>query len=131
MSWGIAGNWLAVVGLAFLTFGTRAQARASLAEFNKLKRELAERRVQVLAIAMTSLGNPLVVWPAMAVGYIWSGFRNLYITPEILEGIRAKNGDEAVQFVLFRRQALIWTILNIGSTIALIAAVIQLALGYQ
>ena len=40
MSWAIAGSWLAVAGLIFLTTGTAAQAWANLAEFKELRQRV-------------------------------------------------------------------------------------------
>ena len=50
--------------------------------------------------------------------------------PGKLRELRAEGGDEAVQLARFLRLAEVWTILMIGSALALAAAVIQLALAY-
>jgi hypothetical protein len=135
MSWAIAGNWVAVAGLLLLTIGTRAQARASLAEFNKLKRELIKRRREmvetIMGIAELATDFAIIGLPAAAIYTVKNHFRYLFVSPETLEGIRAQDGDEAVDLARLSQQSLIWTILNLGATLALVAAAIQLALSYQ
>ena len=46
MSWAIAANWLAVLGLALLTFGTGAQALANLAEFKSVRAVISEEAIK-------------------------------------------------------------------------------------
>ena len=55
-------------------------------------------------------------------GLIFVGFR------ATLTRIRADGGEEAVELARFLRLAGVWTIIMIGSALALVAAVIQLAL---
>ena len=42
MSWAIAGDSLAVIGLLLLTFGTGAQAWANLAEFKSMRQTVSK-----------------------------------------------------------------------------------------
>jgi hypothetical protein len=74
MGWGLAADWLAVVGLLFLTIGTTAQALASLRDFNGLKREASPKEAmnerEKLEVALRSLSGQLLV-TAVAV---WSPF---------------------------------------------------------
>jgi len=51
MSWAIAANWLAVLGLALLTFGTGAQALANLAEFKSVRAVISEEAIKAGTLA--------------------------------------------------------------------------------
>ena len=158
MTWAIAGDWLAVVGLIFLTFGTGAQALANLAEFKSLQEtvsgevwealfELARvNRVLEIGDAVMSRGGGVHWWTSVC----WTLLRlptrirtlraklannttipgALLLMPRRLSRLRAKGGDRAVEMARLIRSAQVWAILMIGSAIALVAAAIQLALAY-
>jgi hypothetical protein len=138
MSWAIAANWLAVAGTTLLTFGTGAQAWANLTEFMSLRDNLQEDALNaigdvfgtmtIIAFLVNVVGtgtDDISKWrrrvPTLAV------LGALVFFPRILIQLRAKGG-EAVELVRFLRLAEVWTILMIGSALALAAACIQLAL---
>ncbi len=140
MSWVIAGDWLAVLGLVFLTTGTGAQAWASLAEFESWRQTISQAAANALAgrAAHGSLTGTAVSVP---VGFQIGRRRPrrvsavkipllILLRPAQLARIRAEGGDEAVQLAQFLRQAEVWGIIMIGSALGLVAAVIQLALAY-
>jgi len=52
------------------------------------------------------------------------------LMPHTLAQLRAKGGEEAVQMARFIRLAEVWSILMIGSALALAAGIIQLVLAY-
>lgn len=130
MSWAIAGNWLAVAGLLLLTIGTRAQARASLAEFKRISKELAKRKAQYRGFFAAEAITQPMLFPILIISRILTRLRYLFMRSETLESIRVEYDDQAAEYVLFSQQSLIWSILNIGSALALIAATIQLTLSY-
>jgi len=51
--------------------------------------------------------------------------------PGNLESLRKAGGENAVQLARYLRRARIWAVLQVGSVLILVAAVIQLALAYQ
>jgi hypothetical protein len=150
MSWAIAENWLAVAGLILVTTGTRAQAWANLAEYKSLVQTAS-------TAAITAVGSTLAVAVMFGGGFgpdmpsWWDRHvpRWLALVPEILIGLvqlarlifvgfratltrlRAEGGGEAVELARFLRLAGVWTIIMIGSALALAAAVVQLVLAYQ
>jgi hypothetical protein len=152
VSWAIAGYWLAVAGLILLTFGTGAQAGANLAEFKSLQASVSKVASDVIAetVAETVGGVVGAVIPLFP-GSSSSGLSivrmfvrllrlmlarrsilsAVILMPRKLAQLRAKGGDEAVQMARFIRLAEVWAILMVGSALALVAAVIQLALAYQ
>ena len=143
MSWAIAANWLTVLGLILLTTGTGAQAWANLAEYKSLLQTASTTSIAAVSAVMVLGGG---IGPDMP--FWWNRYvpRWLALVPEILIGlvqlaglifvgfratltrIRADGGEEAVELARFLRLAGVWTIIMIGSALALVAAVIQLAL---
>ncbi len=144
MGWTLTEDWLTVVSLLLLTFGTGAQAWDNLAEFRSLRQtvsevasgaisdamavELAVATAQVMGVVGESRLERLMPAWLRIVKVILAGIISI---PGELTQLRADGGEEAVQLVRFLRLAKIWTILMIGSALALAAAVIQLALAYQ
>lgn len=155
MSWAIAGDWLAVAGLILLTFGTGAQAWANLAEFRSMRQTVSEvassAMTDVLATGLAARYARSLEKAIRAAGgdgdrfrqsyrrpsklavrllLLWAPLATMTRLPGKLRELRAEGGDEAVQLARFLRLAEVWTILMIGSALALAAAVIQLALAY-
>ena len=154
MSWAIAGGWLAVAGLTFLTTGTAAQAWASLAEFKELRQRVlldedfaaignASSPIigMVLAAAWDADNEPWFSrwnlpswvtpgWVMTLSLYAQVLYRSIITAPRRLANIRA-GADDAAKLAQFLRLAVIWGIIMVGSALALVAAVIQLALAYQ
>jgi hypothetical protein len=151
MSWGIAGDWLAVAGLALLTFGTGAQAVSNLAEFRYLRgiaSEAAVEAVTQISVALMPVGigpGPVLdldvarLWPWLWRRLMPRRLRSMLSAagrkigalvsyPGKMRYLRDKGGDEAVQLARYLRAAKVWAILMIGSMLALAAAAIQLAL---
>jgi hypothetical protein len=156
MSWAIAANWLAVVGLLVLTFGTGAQAISNLAEFRYLKSQATMAAISVIAesiaksvvvVPFGSMHVPIVatftVPPTSAPWYRRIAARLPWLRkavrriggfvsyPARANYLRERGGEEAVQVAKYLRTAKVWAIIMIGSALALLAAVIQLALAYQ
>jgi len=147
MGWGLAAAWLAVAGLILLTFGTGAQAWANLAEFKSLQATVS--KVASDAIAETILEGGTIALLARISSSSQFALARMFLRllrltlarlsiqsavilmPRTLAQLRAKGGDEAVQMARFIRSAEVWAILMLGSALALVAAVIQLALAYQ
>jgi hypothetical protein len=141
MSWVIAGDWLAVLGLLFLTTGTAAQAWANLSEFESLRQTISQAASNALAGRATH-GSLTGISVSVPVGFL-VGRRQprrfsvlkipllILLRPAQLARIRTEGGDEAVQLAQFLRQAEVWGIIMIGSALGLAAAVIQLVLAYR
>jgi hypothetical protein len=141
MSWVIAGDWLAVLGLLFLTAGTAAQAWANLSEFESLRQTISQAASNALAGRATH-GSLTGISVSVPVGFL-VGRRQprrfsvlkipllILLRPAQLARIRTEGGDEAVQLAQFLRQAEVWGIIMIGSALGLAAAVIQLVLAYR
>ena len=146
MGWSLAADWLAVVGLIFLTIGTAAQALANLAEYKSLLQTAsaaAIAAVSTLSVVMVLGGGFGPDMPSWWYRYVpkW-----LALIPEILIGLgqltvlisratltrlRDEGGEEAVELARFLRLAEVWAIIMIGSGLGLVAAVIQLAIAYS
>jgi hypothetical protein len=141
MSWVIAGDWLAVLGLLFLTTGTAAQAWANLSEFESLRQTISQAASNALAGRATH-GSLTGISVSVPVGFL-VGRRQprrfsvlkipllILLRPAQLARIRTEGGDEAVQLAQFLRQAEVWGIIMVGSALGLAAAVIQLVLAYR
>jgi uncharacterized membrane protein len=138
MSWVIAGDWLAVLGLLFLTTGTAAQAWANLSEFESLRQTISQAASNALAGRATH-GSLTGISVSVPVGFLVGRRRPrqfsvlkipllILLRPAQLARIRTEGGDEAVQLAQFLRQAEVWGIIMIGSALGLAAAVIQLVL---
>ena len=149
MSWGIAANWLAVLGLIVLTYGTGAQAWADLAEFKSLREtisqeasealgwiELEDQWLDPLTDRLGRLAVPMLlvkaairrirILRARLAGKTIPGA--VILMPRKLSQLRAKGGDQAVDMVRLIRSAEVWAIIMAGSALTLVAACIQLAL---
>jgi hypothetical protein len=154
MSWAIAGDWLAVIGLIFLTTGTASQAWAELARFKSLRRRvLLDEDFAAIGDAPPIIAMALAAawdadnetwfsrwnlpswaapgWVMMLTLYVKVIFRSIVTAPGRLADIRAESDDDAVKLAYFLRLAGVWGILIIGSGLGLAAAVIQLVLAYQ
>jgi uncharacterized membrane protein len=138
MSWALAGNWLAVLGLVFLTLGTAAQAWASLSEFEHLRETVSKAAADPLAVSGSLAG----ITASVPVGILmWRSKPErlsvlkvpllLFPRPRQLARIHAKGGDEAVRLAQLLRQVEVWGVIMIGSALGLAAAAIQLALSYH
>jgi hypothetical protein len=146
-SWGLGAGWLAVAGTTLLTVGTGAQAWANLAEFTSLRASVSkvatDAMKEVLHKAVDSLESVPVWVPAWFSGaqlYVRavimlfarrSILSAIIVMPRRLAQLRAKGGEEAVELVRYLRLTVVWTIIMIGSALALAAAAIQLALAYE
>jgi hypothetical protein len=142
MSWVIAGDWLAVLGLLFLTTGTAAQAWANLSEFESLRQTISGAASNALAGRATH-GSLTGISVSVPVGFLVGRRRQprrfsvlkipllILLRPAQLARIRTEGGEEAVQLAQFLRQAEVWGIIMIGSALGLAAAVIQLVLAYR
>jgi hypothetical protein len=124
MSWGVTAGWLAVAGTAVLTFGTGAQAWASLAEYKNLRQKVPKAAVEALNQAVDSVAPSGL--PGAIVAILFSLVLLLFL-PGRLARIE-EGSDDAIQLGRFLRLAEVWGILMIGSALTLAAAVIQLAL---
>lgn len=122
--WGLAADWFAVAGTAFLTLGTGAQARASLAEYRSMRQQASKAAGDALDEAVDRVGGT----SGGPFGFLVVILLFLLLLPERLALIRAKGGEEADQLSPFLRLARVWTTLMIGSALALAAVAIQLAL---
>jgi hypothetical protein len=146
----INGDRLAVAGLILLTTGTGGQAWANLAEYKSLMQTAS-------TVAITAVSSSLAVAVMFGGGFgpdmpsWWDRYvpKWLALVPEILTGLvqlarlifvglratltrfRAEGGEEAVELARFLRLAGVWTIIMIGSALALAVAIIQLVLAYQ
>jgi hypothetical protein len=151
MSWTVAGDWLAVAGLALFTFGTGAQAVNSLAEFKDLRRVASKEAWQAViksSLVLVPTGGGTVVpvlrppaakwWHRLTPGWLRSMLRKarrkisgLFTWPGRLKNLRNEGGDVAVQLARYLRTARVWAVLMVASVLPLAAAVIQLVLAYQ
>lgn len=131
MSWALGGDWLAVAGLTCLTIGTGAQAWASLAEFNSLRKEISSHAGQLSDLVQFGIEDEI---PGCGTGFPGRLISAIYIVvtfPGFLKKLRRQGGEAAVQLRRFFRLAEVWTLLMIGSALVLAAAVIQLVLALQ
>lgn len=145
MSWGIAANWLAVLGLALLTFGTGTQALANLAEFKSLRAAISEEAIEAatqaardwissprrLPVVPEAWNQRLIMWKLRLFSNVYARqtiLGAIFIMPSSLIRLYLKGGEEAFQLARFLRLVQVWGILMIGSALALAAACIQLAL---
>jgi hypothetical protein len=134
--WGFAAGWLVVAGTTLLTIGTGAQASANLARYES-SREAVKTAVGETAIARARARYvatmPVIkkVFPFGLVPVLLENLTLIFLTPSKLAEIRNKGGEEAVELREYLRSAAAWGVLMAGSTLVLVATVIQLALAYQ
>ena len=127
-SWSTAADWLTVAGSSLLVVGTWAQARASLAEYRDLFKDMPAAARAALEASKASRITILrsrafaVVTPA-AMAFITE-------IPRQLEQIREEHGEVAARAARLIRLATVWSVLTAGAVLLLAAAVIQLVLAY-
>jgi hypothetical protein len=126
MSWAIAGDSLAVIGLLFLTFGTGAQAWVNLAEFKSMRQTVSKVTLAAFNDVISEAAEKRSGFDPLGLGLIRRFMSSSM--PRKLAEVRVSGEIEAVELARFLRLAGVWTILMIGSAFALVAAVIQLAL---
>jgi hypothetical protein len=137
MSWAIAEGWLKVGGLTLLTFGTGSQAvdavmdsaSVALADPAELVRQEGKSLPEIIGgpTSRPAPYGPERFWFArLWIYFIFTGFR-----PGKLRDIRAYGTDVAEAFARLIRLTAVWSIIMIGSALALAAAIIQLVLAYQ
>jgi hypothetical protein len=126
MSWAIAGDSLAVIGLLFLTFGTGAQAWVNLAEFKSMRQTVSKVTLAAFNDVISEAAKKRSGFDPLGLGLIRRFMSSSM--PRKLAEVRVSGEIEAVELARFLRLAGVWTILMIGSAFALVAAVIQLAL---
>jgi hypothetical protein len=132
MSWGIAGDWLAVGGLTFLAAGTALQSWDMLtAAINGVGPPPSAGMPQEDKTPSQVAGGPFaspcrtgVFWFIRAWIYaIFLGFR-----PTRLDAIRRSGVQHADGIANFFRLTAVWSTIMIGSVLVWAAAIIQLAL---
>ena len=126
MSWPIAGDWLTVMGLILLTFGTGAQAWGNLAEFRSIRRTVSEVASSMMtdrlatgvdAIYARSLEKAIRAADgdgdrfrqsyrqpsklAVRILLLRAHLATMVMLPGKLRELRAEGGDEAVQLARF------------------------------
>jgi hypothetical protein len=124
MSLAITGDVLGVAALVLATYGTGAQAWANLAEYRSMRQQVSKAALDALDAAVDDLGGSR----GGQFGFVLVILFFFIHMQDRLAEIRAQGGEEAVQLIRFRRLARVWTILMIGSALALASSVIQLAL---
>ena len=150
MSWVLAEDWLAVGGLILLTYGTGAQAAASLADYKalwkKVKHQAKDTFTQNLfaqnlgtladaADIATQDTGPAgasfsweAVWrrPAM-----WRRIMTAAVTvPRKLPELREHGDPEAIDLARAVRSTAVWAVIMIGSALSLASGIILLVLAY-
>jgi hypothetical protein len=146
MGWGLAAAWLAVVGTLVLTFGTGAQAWANLAEFESLKEIVSKEVSDAIKQILPRMFADGVIFPGAT-----SPFRALHmlarllrlfiagcsiqwatvVIPVRLRQLREEGGPQAAEMGRYLRAAAAWSVLMVGSALALVSSAVQLALAYQ
>jgi hypothetical protein len=142
-SWSLAGDWLALVGLVFLALGSAAQAAGNFAEskdiFQRLKdKENRDKLVKkfkpllpgVMIDGLSSafsLPSPL----SGVVALLSPLFQVLFVVPFNLTNVRDEYGEDAERVLKLINLGLVWSLILLGSLLALVAAVIQLVLAYH
>jgi hypothetical protein len=126
MSWAIAGDSLAVIGLLFLTFGTGAQAWVNLAEFKSMRQTVSKATLAAFNDVVSEAAEKRSGFDPLGLALIRRFLSSSM--PRKLAEARVSGEIEAVELARFLRLAGVWTILMIGSAFALAAAAIQLAL---
>jgi len=123
-SWSTAADWLTVAGSSLLVVGTWAQARASLAEYRDLFKDMP---AAARAALEASKASRITILRSRAVAVVTPAAM-AFITeiPRQLEQIREEHG-EAARLI---RLATVWSVLTAGAVLLLAAAVIQLVLAY-
>ena len=120
MSWAIAGDSLAVIGLLFLTFGTGAQAWVNLAEFKSMRQTVSKVTLAAFNDVISEAAEKRSGFDPLGLGLIRRFMSSSM--PRKLAEVRVSGEIEAVELARFLRLAGVWTILMIGSAFALVAA---------
>jgi hypothetical protein len=126
MSWAIAGDSLAIIGLLLLTFGTGAQAWVNLAEFKSMRQTVSKVTLAAFNDVISDAAEKRSGFDPLGLALIRRFMSSSM--PRKLAEVRVSGEIEAVELARFLRLAGVWTILMIGSAFALAAAAIQLAL---
>lgn len=150
MSWTLAEDWLAIAGLILLTYGTGAQAAASLADYKALWKKVKSQAKDTFAknlftenlgtlasaadIATQDTGQARLslsweaVWrrPAMWRRILTAAFT----VPRKLPQLRDHNVPEAVDLAKAVRSTAVWAVIMIGSALSLASGIILLVLAY-
>jgi hypothetical protein len=85
-------------------------------------------RQRALAVIPTNWPWYLRPWGKAILTTVQIIFLVIFLIPRYMIQVRMKGGDEAVQLTRYLRLAVIWTVIMLGSALALAAAAIQLAL---
>jgi hypothetical protein len=127
-SWSTAADWLTVAGSSLLVVGTWAQARASLAEYRDLFKDMP---AAARAALEASKASRLTVFKARGLAVVTPGaLAFIGEIPRQLEQIRQEHGEAAARAAQLIRLAAVWSVLTAGAVLLLAAAVIQLVLSY-
>lgn len=127
-SWSAAAQWLTVAGSSLLVLGTWTQARASLVEYRDLFADLPQAARTALE---ASKGSRLTILRVPGVSVVTPAARAfIFEIPRQLEQIRQEHGEAAARAARLIRLAAVWSVLTAGAVLILVAAVIQLVLGY-
>ena len=159
MSWALAGDWLSIAGLILLTYGTGAQAAASLADYKALwktvKRQAKDTFINNLgtladaadiATQETGHARPSFSWEAVwRRPAMWRRILTAAVSvPRKLPQLRhhedpeaedpeaedPKATDEAIALAKAVRSTAVWAVIMIGSALSLASGIILLVLAY-
>jgi hypothetical protein len=148
MSWALAEDWLAIVGLILLTYGTGAQAAASFADYKALWKKvkyqakdaftenLFTENLGTLAAAAniatqdTGQARPSFSWEAVwRRPAMWRRILTAAFTvPRKLPQLRDRNAPEAADLAKAVRSTAVWAVIMIGSALSLASGIILLVL---
>lgn len=150
MSWALTEDWLNVAGLSLLTIGTGAQAAGALAGYRAILKTLPieVRNALLGGYAAISASYALVdiIMTALAWGaaprrtvkdrlsqvwfVIWTSpialVTAITAVPRKIIRLKKEGGEVGRQAARLARASALWTVLMLGSALALCAAVIQL-----
>jgi hypothetical protein len=145
MSWTLAEDWLAIAGLILLTYGTGAQAAASLADYKALWKKVKSQAKNLFTENLGTLASAAdiatqdtgqvrlsfsweAVWrrPAMWRRILTAAFT----VPRKLPQLRDHNVPEAVDLAKAVRSTAVWAVIMIGSALSLASGIILLVLAY-
>jgi hypothetical protein len=144
--------WLTAIGALLLSIGTGAQAWSALAEFKSLRAALLKADPDNLRRLLSPMSDPfapaVMVWAKLDSrrprGFWARAWRQIKLRPRrwwvdhrgswyfrfykllrlsaAAREAQSKGGENAVELARFMRQALLWTVLMVGSMLVLAAS---------
>lgn len=149
MSWALAGDWLSIAGLILLTYGTGAQAAASLADYKALWKNVKHQAKDTfktnlgtladaadIATQGTGQARPSFSWEAVwRRPAMWRRILTAAVTvprklPQLRHHDDAEATDEAIALAKAVRSTAVWAVIMIGSALSLASGIILLVLAY-